>query len=240
VQTPTTLAAKPHVVRFIRNHFSPSASSSVALAKEGAKGPLTSETFVKEVKIKDTLLIDCIRANLTDNPKHRLQQPPEGLELIKVLLPSRFQKQFLHQENAGNMASSLETYFWLHAERWISSIMIRKSIFKDEAIRMFYERHDINENIYPIGNFRRQLTRAKIAGFQPARPKLHRRYSYKLNNQECMQIYRLRKEEKLSYRQIANYFKMSHSTVKNIFQNISDALSKNCTNPVQPEKLLYY
>ena len=228
MQTPTTLCAKPHVVRFLASPSLPSEAS----AKEGAKQDTP--------KIKDSLLIDCIRANLTADPRRRLQAVPEGLQAIKVLLPSRYQKYFLDQANAGALASSLETYFWLHAERWISSVMVRNSIFKDEAIRLFYEKFDINENIYPIGNFRRQLTRAKIAGIQPERPKMARRYSYKLSNQECMQIYRLRKEDKLSYRQIAKHFELSHQTIKNIFENISSYLSQNCTTPVQPERLTYY
>ncbi len=176
----------------------------------------------------DDLILMLIVACCTHNVKDRYTHDDKlaELEMVDILLPPKYQDLWLKQSMAKSVVKFLEKYFWQNAEVFIYRILNdqHKISFKEDAIREFYEAHYLNESIYPVGHFRRQLERLKIKGTRAELPAIEKKISYKLTHQQCMQVWRLNTQRKISLRIIANHYQISHEGARKIIKNISQAI----------------
>lgn len=201
----TTFIAKPHVAAFLKRYY-----------------------FDKDLhlpRLKDPMLIEIIRHNLTDLPMERLQDVPQGYETLLLLLPPNMRYSYLKADQAIRIAMILETHFWIKAIEKVRQYMIEASLYKDESIKLFYKVYGISESQYAIGNFRRKMNRAKVSGTHVEDLDLHPRISRKLSNQKCKQMARIRRTRGISLRTLADKYQLSHQQVQNITKKIYPNLS---------------
>jgi len=208
----TILAAKPHVATFIRK----------ASMKDG----------LPRIQSK-SILFNAIKGNLTPKFEDRMDQVPEGMEKLRILLPHRYRTLYMAADHVHDLAISLEEYFWFEFELYVLKKVAFHSDYKDHAIRQFAQEYEITESIYSLGSFRRRLHRSGIRGIQPPVPDVEPRISRVLTNQECWQMYRVWKERKVGYRKLSSAYKIGLGTCHEILKKISEKVSKFRTDPEQ-------
>ena len=205
----TRIIAKPHVAQYLRSVFS--TDGFICINEQDKEG-------------RDLRLIPPIVICLTEEFKKRFDgYPSDRYEEIEVVLPPRYKNHFLDQSMAVRLARFLDEYFWSEVKLFIYE-QIYNGVFeyKDEAIHAFCLGHGITESLYPIDHFRRQLNRKKIKGTVRPAPPIKNRISHKLDHQQCMQIWRLVKQRKISYRKVAICYNISHETVRKIMIKINN------------------
>jgi hypothetical protein len=202
------LPLKPYIAQYIRSKY---------LSYEDAGIKLPAE---------DEILLS-ILPSLTEDMTKRYQHPGDSeLELLEVIVPVKYDRMVFDRAKVNELSKWITKYFWREAAHYINERLADQSriLFKEDAIREFYEEYQLTESLYPVDHFRRMLskrgikgTRAELPAIEPKKKPL----SYKLTPQQCMQIVRIRKTKNLSYRAIAKHYNISAMQAQRITNKIS-------------------
>lgn len=204
--TTTRIIAKPHIAQYLRSRYE----------KDGV--------IVIPAR---SLVFSILASALTADPMQRLGAAPSPkYQVVEVRMPQEYRQSYLSAEMAEHAAALLEKDFWNEARLFIYQRLTdpELTIFKDEAIKLFYAHIQLTESLYPIGHFRRQLTRKQLTGTRSKKPTAKNRLSKKLTNEQCMIVYRGRK--KISYRRMASHFKVHHTSISRLISKLIDREKK--------------
>jgi hypothetical protein len=207
----TKLPCKPHVAAFI--------------SKQYERG--------EDIIIDRGLLVKIIAEHLTPDVSDRLMQLPEKT-ILRVMLPKRYRNLHTSESKAGELSLALDDFFWLYASRFILMHISTGSMFKEDAIKLFYKKYGITESMYSHQHFRRQLHRIGVKGVSTPY-KMERKFSHKLTNQQANQIMHLRQSGVSTYA-IADKFNVDRRTVARIEKKVLRHLSQNAPNIVPSKK----
>lgn len=195
------IPSKPHVAQYIRAKY----------LEEDASIHIRTENIMLN------LIVSCCTDKYSEAAHYN-----ESTETLDVLLPKRYQHLYVAEDKVKTLVIALEKHFWMQAQLYIYNILTNPSIIatKENAIESFYKKHYLKESVYPIGNFRRMLTRKEVAGTQLQVPNMERSMSYRLSNQQCKQMARLHLQKKIPLRTIAQHYNISHEGARKIIKKI--------------------
>lgn len=214
----TRIALKPHVAAFVRVHFS-------------------SDRYTSPRLIGTTAAL--VKLHLTPYPLERMEQLPQGMESVEIIMPGQYREAYLKATKAKELAKDIEAWYWDKAIAEVRRLIQDFDLTKDEAIKLFCNQHQITESMYPIGSFRRKMHRAGVKGTTVEDVEVTQRISYKLTNATAKQIARIRKSKNVPLRILAKHYNISPQQVKNITQKIYPNLSQNLTNNRQQMMIAY-
>ncbi len=218
----TTLPAKPHVAQWVNVHFS---SSTIPPLERGCLqgGGLSPRIHPRH----HSLLFNALRSNLTSHFHKRMIRAPFKCDTVDVQLPRVVEHMWVSRNGGQAVADILEEYWW---EKTVNHLLKHIQVHnqpKEDALRAYLDHYGITESMYSLGNLRRRLHRENVQGLHQPEPETSIRFSYKLNNAQCFQIYRIHKKRKVSLRKLGEAYDLAHPGARNIFIKVSEYLSHN-------------
>jgi hypothetical protein len=195
------IPSKPHVAQYIRAKY----------LEEDATIHIRTENIILN------LIASCSTQHYNERAIYN-----DDFETVDVLLPKRYQHLYVSSDKVKTLVIALEKHFWMQAQLYIYNIITNPNLLatKEDAIDAFYKEYYLKESVYPVGNFRRMLTRKEVCGTQHQLPVIERITSYRLSNQQCKQIARLHTQKKIPLRTIAQHYNISHEGARKIIKKI--------------------
>lgn len=145
----------------------------------------------------------------------RSWKPLEAENYLRIILPRKLSGMYVDRAKANDLGSVLETFFWERATRIITTDMMSTNSMK-ESIEGFYKEYGINEDMYAVENFRRQLHRFNCINRLPQSESHLKRRTTKLSANDRRRIKDL--YPKHSLRALARMYKVHYTTIRNVLK----------------------
>lgn len=180
--------------------------------------------FIEKFSNPETRVISCdgrnafsqlILSGLTSHFVNRVDAIPHNMREIKIQLSNKYKNLYMDEHKAFDVAAVLEFWFWKDA-----GIEVLNSIYQcgnmQVGINEFYEKYGLSDEIYDRDNFRRQLQRNQVfcpKGIYDVEEPDKRLKTPKITPALAVSLTRLYESGKFTYRDLANRFKVDHTTI---------------------------